>query len=68
MVRYKATARFNYYRMIDMGETLELDSSEYLRLAHLVCPIPEYSEPVSTESTMDKKPNKLYKRGRRKKI
>lgn len=65
MAKYKAKTSFNYYKLITVGDIIELDSIEYARMSHVVTPMVEYSEPVST---IEEKPNKKYTKGRRKKI
>jgi len=58
-MRAIAKVSFSYHRSINMGDVIEMTDIEYSRLKHLV----ELSEEVNTQ---DSKPNKQYKKGRRK--
>ena len=61
-MKYKAKAKFNYFRLVNIGEELELSGVEYSRLSHIVEPVVEYSEPNFTDE-VKKKPNKKYTKG-----
>ena len=65
MTQYKAKISFNHIKLVNAGDIIELTDVEYKRMSHIVTPMVEYSEPVST---MEKKPNKKYTKGRRKKV
>lgn len=55
----KAKVSFGYYRNVNKDDIIELTELEYSRLKHLV-------EDTDEVSSIEKKPNKQYKKGRRK--
>jgi hypothetical protein len=61
MEQYRAKRWFGYYKLVDVGEIILLNDDESNRLAHLV-------EKIDSSNFADDKPNKLYKKGRRKKL
>jgi hypothetical protein len=63
MGQYRAKVNFGYYKLLTLGDIVNLSDAEYERFQHLV-------EEVNDSSGIAdiNKPNKNYTKGRRKKL